>query len=174
MTLRTTTTTIHYFISGTTSEELDAQMRSLGPVDALGGYHWFALTEPLFDWRYDCPCADQSCLPGPVTALLTIRMTLPRWIIPPGMESDPLAGQWAAFESALAVHEGGHADLAVACAWQLGEAIAALPPAGSCAEIDAAVGPATDPVFAACREAQRAYENETNHGQSQGVIWPPY
>jgi hypothetical protein len=33
---------------------------------------------------------------------------------------------------------------------------------------------ASDPIFGQCREAQRTYENETDHGRTQGVLWPPY
>jgi predicted secreted Zn-dependent protease len=161
-----------YHISGESVDELDAEMRSVGPVDPLGGFHWFALTEPLFDWRYPCECGDQGCVTGPVTLILTIQYTLPSWIAPEEA-SEELRAQWAAFELALYSHEWGHGDLAAECAWSLGEAFVALPPAETCADVDQAVSAASQLVFAACREAQRRYEDETNHGQSQGVIWPP-
>ena len=172
VTLVATTTVRRYAVGGQTAADIDAEMRTAGPVDPLGGYHWFALTEPLFDWRYECPCTEDGCLPGPVTALLTVTLTLPRWTAPAGADGS-LGGQWAAFEAALAAHEQGHAALAADCAWALGEAIAALPSQPSCPAVDAAARAASGPVFAACRAAQRAYEDETDHGWTQGVIWPP-
>jgi predicted secreted Zn-dependent protease len=164
--------TTRYEIGGATAAEIDTAMRTWGPVDPLGGYHWFALTEPLFDWRYSCPCGEGGCVTGPVTVYLTVSYTFPRWAASSG--ADPaLAAQWTAFEAALIEHEHGHGALAAECAWSLGEAFAALPPAVTCAALDAAVLSASQDVFATCREAQRRYEDQTDHGRTQGVIWPP-
>ena len=172
VTLVTTIRTTRYEIGGATAAEMDTAMRTQGPVDPLGGYHWFALTEPLFDWRYTCPCGEGGCVTGPVTIYLTVSYTFPRWVAPAG--ADPtLTAQWAAFESALTEHERGHGALAVECAWALGEAFVALPPSDTCYALDAAVLSASEGVFAACRESQRRYEDETDHGRTQGVIWPP-
>jgi len=172
VTLVTTIRTTHYEIGGATAAEIDTAMRTQGPVDPLGGYHWFALTEPLFDWRYACPCGEGGCVTGPVTIYLTVSYTFPRWTAPAG--ADPaLTAQWAAFEAALTEHERGHGALAVECAWALGGAFAALPPSDTCCALDAAVLSASEGVFAACRESQRRYEEETDHGRTQGVIWPP-
>lgn len=172
VTLITIVHTTRYEIGGATATDIDTAMRTWGPVDPLGGYHWFALTEPLFDWRYSCPCGEGGCVSGPVTAYLTISYTFPRWTASAGAEP-ALAAQWTTFEAALIEHEHGHGALAAECAWALGEALAALPPAASCAALDAAAASASQAVFADCREAQRRYEDETDHGRTQGVIWPP-
>ncbi len=172
VTLITTTNTTRYYIYGSTAEEIDTEMRTVGPTDPAGGYHWFALTEPLFDWRYDCVCGEGGCAAESLRMLLTVNYSFPRW-----QAADPidevLRGQWAAFESALIGHERGHGSLAADCAWKLGEAFINLSPSPTCPELDQAVHAASSPVFAACREAQVLYETETNHGASQGVIWPP-
>lgn len=172
ITLITTTNTTRYFVYGATADEIDAEMRTVGPTDPIGGYHWFALTEPLFDWRYDCVCGEGECIAESLRVLLTVNYSFPRWQ-PTGPADELLRGQWTAFESALIGHEQGHGKLASDCAWQLGEAFASLPPAPTCADLDQAVLAASNPVFVACREAQVQYEIETNHGAAQGVIWPP-
>jgi predicted secreted Zn-dependent protease len=172
VTLVTTTNITRYHINGATAESIDTQMRTLGPVDPLGGYHWFALTQPLFDWRYPCPCAAGGCTTGQVTIFLTLDYTLPLWQEPEGA-SDILRAQWVAFESALTQHERGHGAQATECAWELGRTFAALPPASTCPALDQAVLAASQDVFATCRDAQRQYETETDHGRTQGVIWPP-
>lgn len=172
VTLKKYTTTVTYFIGGESPEEIDWQMSLLGPRDALGGYAWYALTEPRFNWEYECACTDQGCRPPTVASVVDIRYTVPHWS-EPGMEHDPLTAAWGAFESALVTHERGHGDLAVECGWQIGEAINALLPAATCADFDASVQAAVEPVFQSCRAAQKAYEDQTNHGYTQGVIWPP-
>ena len=172
VTLVTTTNITRYHINAPTAAGIDEQMRTLGPTDPLGGYHWYALTEPLFDWRYPCPCESTGCTTGPVTIYLTLRYTLPLWLAPDSADAT-LQAQWTAFEAALTLHEHGHGDRATECAWALGEAFVKLPPVPACTDVDQAVSAASHDVFAICREAQRQYETETDHGRSQGVIWPP-
>jgi predicted secreted Zn-dependent protease len=172
VTLVTVTNVTHYHIGGATDDEIDEQMLALGPVDPLGGHHWYALTEPLFDWSYPCRCDDAGCVTGPPTITLTLSYTLPLWQ-PPADVSDALVEQWEAFADALLEHERGHGALAAECAWALGEAFVALPPLSTCTQVDQAVATTGEVVFFTCREAQRRYEAETGHGRSQGVIWPP-
>ncbi len=172
VTLALTVTTRYYPIEGATAAEMDKQMRRLGPIDQLGGYHWFALTVPVFDWRYPCLCEGGNCTTGPPTLYLTLNYAFPRWFPPDGVEGG-LVAQWEAFEAALTEHERGHGALATDCAWSLGEAFVALPPQATCSAVGEVVLIASERGFADCREAQRAYENDTDHGRTQGVIWPP-
>jgi predicted secreted Zn-dependent protease len=173
VTLRATRTLILYGINGFSEIDLESQMRTLGPTDSLGGFHWYALTEPFFDWQHEAICTESGCIASHVTMLLTINTTLPRWGTAEGATED-LRGKWAAFSGALSGHEEGHAQRAADCAWQLGETFAALPPASTDDALSQAMRAASDPIFGQCREAQRTYENETDHGRTQGVLWPPY
>jgi predicted secreted Zn-dependent protease len=172
ITVRIATISRRYSISGYSQIDLEAQMRSLGPTDIASGSHWYALTEPTFDWDYEPSCAEQGCGTGPVVILLTVRYTLPEWITAEGGDQ-ALRDQWAAFSAALTLHEQGHGDRAVACAWRLGEAFAALASAATVDDLDWSVRVASDSVFANCREEQSRYENETDHGRTQGVVWGP-
>jgi len=172
VTLITTTRQTEYFIHGLTGEELDREMRTVGPTDASAGLHWYALTEPHFNWDRTCTCTDAGCTAREVTMYLTVDYWLPLWVAP-DEAADDLVWSWQAFREALAEHEYGHGNLAAACAWSLGETFVALPPAPNCDALDAAMLSAAQPVFAACRAEQRGYENATNHGRTQGVLWPP-
>ncbi len=172
VTLITTTRQTEYFIHGLTGEELDREMRTVGPTDASAGLHWHALTEPHFNWDRTCTCTDAGCTAREVTMYLTVDYWLPLWVAP-DEAADDLVWSWQAFREALAEHEYGHGNLAAACAWSLGETFVALPPAPNCDALDAAMLSAAQPVFAACRAEQRGYENATNHGRTQGVLWPP-
>lgn len=172
MTLRYTTATVTYALGGKTPDEIAWQMSVLGPRDAIGGYAWFALTNPLYDWDYDCACTEAGCKPPGVMVNLTVWYTVPHWS-EVRMEHDALAAYWAYFESAVRFHEKGHGDIAATCGWQLGEAISALPAAATCEAFDASVSGATNPVYQGCRAAHRAYDDETAHGATQGVVWPP-
>ncbi len=172
VTLVTTTRLTEYFIHGLTGAALDAEMRTVGPTDAAAGLHWYALTEPRFGWDRECACAEQGCTASSVTLYLSLDYSVPLWLAPEDAAPD-LVAAWQAFRAALVAHEQGHGELAAACAWSLGETFASLPPAATCDELDAAIRAASEPVFAACRAEQRGFENATNHGLTQGVLWPP-
>jgi predicted secreted Zn-dependent protease len=161
-----------YALVGQTAEELDIYMRALGPLDSTGN-RWFALTEPLFNWDPTCACNGSACRMSPVTVTVTVDYTLPTWEPPPAADAN-LVAQWNAFETAVVTHERGHGDLATTCGQWLGEAFVALELGASCDAVDSAISLASNPVFAECRAAQRDYENATNHGQNDGVLWPPY
>lgn len=168
----TTTRQTNYFIHGTTAEQLDREMRTVGPTDAAAGLHWYALTEPRFGWDKACTCTEAGCAASAITVYLSLDYWLPLWLPPEGVEEE-LVWDWQAFSLALLEHERGHGALAMTCAWALGDTFSALPPAPTCADLDAAMQAASSPVFATCRAEQRHYENTTNHGQKEGVVWPP-
>ena len=172
VTVRVTTVTRYYQIGGFSAGEISEQMRIFGPTDAFSSNHWYALTEPTFDWDDEGPCTDQGCAAGHVIVFLNLRYSLPQWSS--GDRADPaLRAQWDAFSSALTIHEHGHGSRAIDCAWRLGAALATLPPAGDRPAFEQSMRAASDQVFAGCREEQSQYEYETDHGRTQGVTWNP-
>jgi len=171
VTVTTIANTTRYQLTGNTAGQLDFQMRNFGPLDSVGN-RWLALTVPLFDWDYTCSCSDSGCTTGPATIYVTLDYSLPVWE-PPANTDTLLVERWNLFQRAAVTHERGHGDLAVDCGWQLGQAFVTQPPQASCSAVDSAVSAVSQPVFAACRAAQNEYESTTNHGQTDGVVWPP-
>ncbi len=160
-----------YALLGQTALEIDQYMRQFGPPDSAGT-RWFALTDALFNWNDTCICDGGGCVTGPVEVTVTVEYTWPTW--EPSSGADPvLEGQWNFFEDALTTHEQGHGDRHSICGQWLGEAFLTLSPQPSCEALDNAMSGASGPVFAECRAAQGAYEAQTNHGQNDGVLWPP-
>lgn len=167
----TTAKVTRYTLLGDSAETLNEYMRYFAPLDSYGN-SWLALTDPVFNWGYDCGCGEAGCVTGPLTIYVTLDYTLPTWEPPPGTDAT-LEYQWNRFERAVINHERGHGDLATECGLWLGEAFAVLPPQASCGAVHGAVSTASQPVFAECRAAQSNYETTTNHGQTDGVVWPP-
>lgn len=165
VTLTRYVTVRRYSLRAASADELATGMATYGPQG------FWALTEPLFDWGYACECRDGACGTGPVEMILSLTYSFPGWDDPGG---DPLLSlQWGNFVTALEAHERLHGDLAADCAWQLGESFVALPAQADCAGVDAAVRAASEAIFPGCRQAQRQLDDETGHGQTQGVAWPP-
>jgi predicted secreted Zn-dependent protease len=172
VTLRTTEGIINYLVGGKTADEIAWQMSILGPRDEIGNFVWFGLTDPNYDWDYACTCTDSGCKPPTVTINLLTRYLIPHWS-ESGMEHESLAAYWSYFEGALLAHERGHGEIAMQCGWQFGDALIALPPASTCEAFDASVQAAVVPAYQSCRLIHRTYDDETGHGASQGVVWPP-
>lgn len=162
------TTIQHYTIIAPDADGVAMVMAAEGPADSVGN-RWWALTEPLFDWRYECQCSDAGCITGPVTVIVSTTIQLPEWEV--GAPTPD--AQWSYFYTALRGHEEGHQALAGECGMALGRAMISIPPQTTCEALPAAITAATNPVFADCRAAQITYETETNHGINEGVVWPP-
>jgi predicted secreted Zn-dependent protease len=156
----------HYDITGSSAAELHQAMLAKGP--RLNDWPLYALTEWEVRWRLSEDHVRGRCQRS-ATVRLTIRMVLPRWVqreTPSQLRED-----WQRFESALRTHELGHRDLGLQAARAVGRALRSGT-SFSC-------GGAT----AADREAKaildryslrnRQYDEDTAHGQTQGVIWPP-
>jgi predicted secreted Zn-dependent protease len=171
VTVVTTSYITQYALIGETADDLESYMRTYGPPDSVGN-RWYALTDPGFDWEITCACDDAGCAAGSVTIYVMIDYTLPTWEPPYGADVN-LVANWRYFERALEQHERGHGDLASVCGQQLGEAFVALPPQPTCDAVKSAALEVSNSVFAGCRAAQAQYEDETNHGMNEGVIWPP-
>jgi predicted secreted Zn-dependent protease len=161
---------VYYRVGGITPEAIDADMAQHGPPDSAD-QRWWAITYPLYDWRFPCQCDGGGCVTGPVTIYVNLEYVLPLWYesasAPPA-----LVERWNVFFDALRTHEAGHGEVARACGQRLGEAYLAIPPQPSCDALHAAVTATSGQVFVECRADQAGYEAGTAHGRTQGVIWP--
>ncbi len=157
----------HYDITGESAAELHRAMLAKGPK--LRGWPLYALTEFEVRWRLSEVRARGSCRPT-ASVQLTVRMLLPRWHptdnIPSGLHED-----WQRFEAALRTHEAGHRDLGVQAAREIGRSLR------SGAHLQCGTALAADrsahSIVNRYGELNTRYDEDTAHGQTQGVIWPP-
>ena len=84
-----------------------------------------------------------------------------------------LAENWQRYMTNLIIHEEGHKDLAISGAQAILDALLSLPNAASCGEdVQSLVSSTGDEIFADYNARQKAYDTETNHGETQGAYFP--
>ncbi len=154
-------TVVYYDVVGDTADELRAQLDALGPVGS-DGERWDAVCN--WDYWWSWPAAPGGgCDLAAATVTYEVRVTFPRWSPPAGAPPD-LVARWTGFVQALAAHELGHVDRAIAGVAWVEEALRG-------ADCDTANAAAEEAV-ARVQEENDAYDAATGHGMEQGVRFP--
>lgn len=154
--------TIEYYdVSGSTEREIRDQLTTLGSVDEHG-YRGDALTSWEIHWTWD-GYGTETCDLRSVTATYDIKVRLPRWT-PPHDASPELVNRWNVYMLALVEHEKGHVDIVVEYLPYLIKTIRA----STCTTAEAAA----QEVLTQLREADLTYDEETDHGATQGATFP--
>jgi predicted secreted Zn-dependent protease len=144
-------------------------MRRNGP--ATHGVTEDALTVWDLTWTYRDHPVDNGCVLRDVRVMLTVTVTLPHWI-PPPEAPQPLIAAWTTFLERIRVHEAGHQTIAERSARELASALSGLH-AATCRTLWTTAERLATGVVERGRARNRAYDVETQHGQTQGVVLGP-
>lgn len=136
------------------------------------GTFFHGLQQSTLSWRWQALApVPGGCAARGVEVVATSRITVPRWTPTPDAEPG-LAERWAAYDAALRVHERGHEALAVDAAGALVRTLRGLRPA-SCAFAPSALNAEGRRMTAELAARERAYDDSTGHGRTQGAAWLP-
>ena len=163
----------YYDIDGTSAGALREGIRRLGPKDA-SGTSLDAVTVWDLQWTYKAvpvSAVDSSCALQDLKVTLNVTVTLPRWT-PPASVSASLRESWRTYLQHVRVHEAGHRAIAERNAADLYRALLGLR-AATCAQLDSQASRTGEDIVADGRSRNRAYDVETKHGQTQGVVLGP-
>lgn len=166
--VRLALTTRYYDVSGRSAGDLLAAMQRLGPRQ--GSEAFFGLTNSELEYTYRYASVRGRCRTQNVVVTVGLTLTLPRWTIPRGTPY-ALERDWRRFERALRTHEDGHRRLAEDEAAALHRALATLS-APTCAALDTAARQQAESVRARYGTTHRTYDARTQHGRTQGAVWP--
>lgn len=163
---------VRYVIKGDTTSELISQMSKLGPFDKEEGRRFQGYTQWMVKWNFELvPASGGTCSVGEVTLDLGVEMTLPEW--EPKRHADSLLVQgWPRFLANLTAHEMGHRANGVRAAFAVRDAIEALEPMADCERLAEAANAAGNAQVAEFRKADAEYDQQTEHGATQGVRLP--
>lgn len=152
----------YYEVPGSTADELQSSMLRSGP-NATADTPFDANTSWDFRWSWDNVGAGAACHPNNVRVTYSITILFPHWT--PPTDADPaLVARWTQFTEALATHEDGHAIRVIENAYRVGDAIAGT----SCANVAVAAQSALSTI----RQISDQYDVDTQHGATQGAVWP--
>ncbi len=156
----------YYDIYGSSVAELRDQISRLGPA---GGDD--ALTVWELESQYGTARTADGCALRNVQVTLTVTTTLPRWT-PPQDAPARLRASWRTYLQRVKLHEAGHRQIAERNARDLMAALAGLR-AGTCEKLGDEASQTVERIVAEGRLKNRAYDVETKHGQTQGVVLGP-
>jgi predicted secreted Zn-dependent protease len=138
-----------YTVTGSTANEIRNSINNNRPGSYDGWAQWY------FSWS--------GCQDGGVQVNYTITVDFPQWS-PPANLSGTLVQSWNRYINALALHEQGHVDLVMAAVPNFIDTLQNV----DCDEINATA----NAMLADINEANVQYDEETNHGATQGAIFP--
>ena len=160
------TETVYYDVHGQTPYALASSLAARGPKH--GGERYFGMTEWTLRASYGRRTEAGACRLTDVAVHLDVEISLPRWN---GDEEHALRPDWDEFVGALDAHEHGHRTLALEAADAVRAALAELERA-DCRTLWRDAEATMIAVMADYDERHRAYDLYTNHGYTQGVVWP--
>ena len=160
----------YYDIDGSSAGALRNQISRLGPKDESGKSQ-DALTVWSIEWVYGTAQRGDSCVLRDVKVTLTVAVTLPRWK-PPATASAELQKSWQAYLKAVRLHEAGHRTIAERNAREVMAALTTLR-GTNCNKLLGDASNTVERIVADGRARNRAYDVQTQHGQTQGVELGP-
>jgi predicted secreted Zn-dependent protease len=160
----------YYDIDGSSAGALRDQIRLLGPKDE-SGVPRDAVTVWSLEWLYGTAQRGDSCVLHDVKVALNVAVTLPRWKPSPTANAG-LAQSWQTYLKNVKLHEAGHRTIAERNARELMAALTALR-GTQCQKLSDDASHVAERIVADGRARNRAYDVETKHGQTQGVVLAP-
>jgi predicted secreted Zn-dependent protease len=156
---------IYYQISGTTAQQLRQQMNKLGPR----GYD--AYTEWNIKWNYRYQQRNNQCRIASVVVNTTIKITLPAWRIPANA-SQKLKQQWNNYLNKLRLHEQGHQQHGINASNDVFKSLNNTPAYATCSQLERAANQAGYAIIKGYNQRDLVYDQETEHGATQGAVFP--
>jgi predicted secreted Zn-dependent protease len=164
----------YYEVKGGSETELRCDMNN-NSCKWEDGKKYDSVTSWRVKWDYGYDRGSQACSAVSFKASVEVVFRYPQWVNAGGGDggvSQPLVAKWDRYMKNLAIHENGHRDMAVKAAAELSHAVAELPPAQSCADLDREVRALCRLRMKKLNEDEKAYDVSTKHGLTQGAIFP--
>lgn len=158
-----------YTITGTTAEDLRKQVFQVaGPIDPVTGKRFSAYTRWRVKWVLNPQQQGDRCLLNPVVSGWATK-TMPSWN---GFtDSLPLQFQWQVFIKALDEHEDGHVAHGRNAYQELQQTLPILS-APTCNALTRVADQRGADIIQKWAQADSEYDQRTNHGVTQGAIFP--
>jgi len=159
-----------YTFEATHPRQIKLNMDAFGPKvdgEAFYGLHKATWTYD-FTWDRSTPGV---CGIEDLRILVRSVITMPQVADPAALEPEVRA-QWDQYYTALRIHELGHRNIMEAHLVALRERVLQEPPR-PCQEWEAPLDEIFSRVSPELRAQQEGYDDRTDHGRTEGAVWPP-
>ncbi|MBO0662998.1 DUF922 domain-containing protein [Jiella sp. MQZ9-1] len=150
-------TTSYFIIRGKTLNELDRSLNSHSPYVAATGARHPGVTEVTFGGKITYKQTPQGCAVDQAHMSLTLKITLPKWIPPRGVDARTKL-IWDTLAADIKRHEDGHAAIAKNHVKRMESAIRNLSPEQTCPEMEAKVNTVAARYLASHERAQLEFD----------------
>jgi predicted secreted Zn-dependent protease len=155
----------YYDVAANPNKKLGTLLNDASPFRE-GGRSFHAKTKWNVRWSYSLKKnASGDCKLGATEVILDTKISLPRLV----GDSPEQQRQFAQYLIPLKKHELGHHQIAREAAAAVEEKLASLPGNPNCSELGKLANAAGKETVHRYNEKNRAYDDETDHGKSQGA-----
>ncbi|MDK2125865.1 DUF922 domain-containing protein [Parachitinimonas caeni] len=112
-----------------------------------------------------------KCLVDQIDITLRVKTLLPKWLDAEAAD-ESIKRRWARFSEALRQHEAGHAEFGNKAAAELHEILSNFPAADNCEQLQSLVDGTSEAVISRHAQADQEYDQQTQHGTTQGAVFP--
>ncbi len=160
----------YYEICGCCEKDLQCEL-SEKCIRSSDGRKYDSTTDWKLKWDYRHRRDREVCFADSFLVTVDITFHLPKWAHSKYAPRS-LVDKWEKYVKNLATHEQRHHDIAVEAAKGLTRAVGELPPAGTCRELDRNVQELARERMNKLIEDQKEYDTVTNHGSTEGAVFP--
>lgn len=150
-----TVSTEFYSVNGSTSAQLDRELRSKGPLNGHALASAAIRFEPVSVFQKETAL---GCSYNTAEFRVDANITLPRWANRSQSRDRELRRAWDGLARYAKLHEQTHVKIAETYAKALGDALMDLPPQSSCEKLDRASKKVVDKVSRNHDRAQKAFD----------------
>ncbi len=162
-----------YSVSGKTTDELSKSLEATAQTDPheSNGSRYYARTDWLLSAHWLWRETASGCEVDKGDVNIAITMTLPALAITTGVPTNVL-NRWNTFIQNTQTHETGHVKLAQQGARDYQRDLGNFAPASSCDLLQTRLRDLFDKNFSAIDKANVNYDAQTQHGFTQGAVFP--
>jgi predicted secreted Zn-dependent protease len=162
---------ITYQVTGDSADDLVAAMEAKHLRDEAGDSA-FALTTWSIRWTYRfVDAVGGGCGLTGAEVIVEVDVLIPSWT-PPATADATTVDRWGRFINALEVHERGHVQNGLDRAGEIAVALSTIEPEATCPALEDAADAATGAIIKKGNDFDRTYDDQTNHGATQGAVFP--
>jgi len=161
----------YYDIRGNKADELRKQLDALGPFSEKNRRNYDGLTRWQVSWKSKYRYQGDECLEFKVSTQAQITYTMPKWV---NYQKGPvsLRKRWDKYYNALDTHEQGHGKHGVMALKEIERSLPKIENGKSCQELEQAFKEEVDDIIGKYNRIDVKYDEETQHGFTQGAIFP--